>query len=192
MRSKGSWRRLSKTSSAELSPKLVQEVRPFFHAHEKINVTPCGGLGGRYRDQGVIVSHDALSAVPEQRISFRPDLKGSSIAIFRRPRIVKIRNHFPYDQPLVAVGRESYHATLVWRHARQDRSATITSAVGEPPTERISVRREAGAGKVSQVAVERGPVSGLGSLTRGKTDVFRGLLKHRALHTRLTIALSGS
>jgi hypothetical protein len=51
------------------------------HAHEKINVTTRWALGGRFRDRGVIVSHDALSAVPEQRISFRPDLKGSPIAI---------------------------------------------------------------------------------------------------------------
>jgi len=93
MRSKGSWRRLSKTSSAKLPPKLVQEVRPFFHAHERINVTTWWAFGGRFRDQGVIVSHDALSAVPEQTISFRPDLKGSPITIRRRPGIVNSENY---------------------------------------------------------------------------------------------------
>jgi hypothetical protein len=34
---------------------------------------------------------------------------------------------------LAAVGRESFHATLVWSHAGQDRSASIATGVGEPP-----------------------------------------------------------
>jgi hypothetical protein len=65
MKSKGSWRKLSKTSSGRLSPKLVHEVRPFIHAQQKINVTTRRGFAGRFRDQRVIVSHDALSARAE-------------------------------------------------------------------------------------------------------------------------------
>ena len=121
MRSKGSWRRLSKTSSAKLPPKLVQEVRPFIHAHEKINVTTWWALGGRFRDRGVIVSHGALSAVPEQRISFRPDLKGSPIPIpsASRPRLVEPVFAAPPEPPttpeevgmtsLLVPGRATFH-----------------------------------------------------------------------------------
>jgi hypothetical protein len=91
MRLKGSWRRLSRTFSAKLAPNLVQEVRPFFRVNQKINVTTCCGLAGRYPDQGTIASHDALSA--RARIPLRPDLKGSSITICRRPQIVSSRNN---------------------------------------------------------------------------------------------------
>jgi hypothetical protein len=55
-------------------------------------------------------------------------------------------------------------------------------------TERISVTREAGVGKVSEGRVEGGPVSSFGILRRGKTGPFRSLWKHLALHTRLTVA----
>ena len=46
-------------------------------------------------------------------------------------------------------------------------------------------------GKVSEGRVEGGPVSSFDILRRGKTGTFRGLWRHLALQTRLTIASSG-
>jgi hypothetical protein len=69
MRSKGSWRRLSKSSSVKRSPKLVQEVRPLFLVQKRIDSSACRGLTGRHQDQGVIVSQDALSARAEGSMS---------------------------------------------------------------------------------------------------------------------------
>ena len=57
MRSKGSWRTLSKTFSSKLAPKQVREVQSFFRVNQKTNVTNCCGLAGRCRHQGANVSH---------------------------------------------------------------------------------------------------------------------------------------
>jgi hypothetical protein len=46
-------------------------------------------------------------------------------------------------------------------------------------------------GKVSEGRIEGGPVSSFGILRRGKTGGFRGLWKHLAPQTRLTIAFGG-
>ena len=64
---------------------------------------------------------------------------------------------------------------------------SMPAGVGELPTERISVSREAGVGKVSEARVEVGP---WGS-PEEQNWAFRGLGKHLALQTRLTIAFSG-
>jgi hypothetical protein len=99
------------------------------------------------------------------------------------------------DQPcvllLAALGRESFDQAALRKRAVQDRGTTITSGVGEPPSERISVSREAAVGKVSEARVEGGPVSGFGILRRGTSGPFRGPWMHLALQTRLTIAFSG-
>jgi hypothetical protein len=77
---------LAGASSAEASSRIAH----FFHVHQKINVTAYWGLAGRYRDQGVIVPLDALS--PRAENSIPRHLKGSSIAICRRPQIVNSGN----------------------------------------------------------------------------------------------------
>ena len=60
--------------------------------------------------------------------------------------------------------------------------------VGEPPTERISVSREAGVGKVSEGRVGGGSWDSPAE----QNWPFRGRWKHRALQTRLIIAFSVS
>ena len=104
-------------------------------------------------------------------------------------------NRWTFDQArpvlLAAVGGKPSDAAAVWSHAGQDCGPILSSGVGEPPTERISVTREAQTGKVSQVSVERGQVSSLGSLRGRKTDPSGGPLKHGELQTRLTVASSG-
>ena len=57
MRSKGSWRTLSKTFSPKLAPKQVREVRSFFRVDQKTKATACSGLAGRCRHQSANVSH---------------------------------------------------------------------------------------------------------------------------------------
>ncbi len=92
---------------------------------------------------------------------------------------------------LAAAGREPFDAATLRGHGTADRLAVHANGVGERPTERISVTREAGVGKVSEGRVEGGPVSSFGILRRGKTGLFRGRCQHLALQTRLTIAFSG-
>ena len=57
--------------------------------------------------------------------------------------------------------------------------------MGEPPTKRISVTREAGDGEKCRRQ------ESFGILTGGETDLFRGRGQPLALQTRLTIAFSG-
>jgi hypothetical protein len=86
-----------------------------------------------------------------------------------------------------AVGREPSEQATLRGHCAADRLAVHASRVGELPTERISVSREAGVGKVSEGRVEGAP--------RGSPEEqnwpFRGLWKHLTLQTRPTIAFSG-
>ena len=63
---------LSKTFSFKLTASQVREVRPFFHAHHKINVTTCCGLAGRYRDQGANDSRIVFRDRAEDFIPPRP------------------------------------------------------------------------------------------------------------------------
>jgi hypothetical protein len=57
--------------------------------------------------------------------------------------------------------------------------------------DRISVTREAEAGKMPEAWVERGAVAVFGVLARGANGPFHGPWKNLALQTRLTIAFSG-
>src|SRR5207249_10222878 len=91
---------------------------------------------------------------------------------------------------LAALGREPFDTATLWGRGTADRLAVHASEIGEPPTERISVTREAGWESV-RGKVEGGPVSSFGILPRGKAGPLCGLWKHPRLQTRLTIAFSG-
>jgi len=77
----------------------------------------------------------------------------------------------------------------VWSHTGQDRSATITSGLGEPPAG-PDFKRRAGR-RVSEEWVERETGSCLVILRSGKTGPFRPRWKHPTLKTRLAIAVGG-
>jgi hypothetical protein len=55
--------------------------------------------------------------------------------------------------------------------------------------EQNSGAREAGAGKVSEAQVERGPVTSVGILRKDKAGPFQGPWKQKARKARLTLKL---
>jgi hypothetical protein len=90
------------------------------------------------------------------------------------------------------VGGESSHATVVWRHAGQDRSASIASGLGEPlPRPDFKQRAGRREEKVPEELVERGADSCLVILRSGKTGPFRSRWKLPTLKPRLAIACGG-
>ena len=98
---------------------------------------------------------------------------------------------WPIDQArsvlLVAPGREPSDAATLRGHGVANRLAVRASRVAALQTERVSVSREAGVGKVSEGRVEGAPWRSL----ENQNWPFRGLGKHLALQTPLTIPFSG-
>ena len=92
---------------------------------------------------------------------------------------------------LVAPSGESSDAAALWSQAVRDSGVSLAIGIGERLVA-ADFRAPGGrGGKVSQVSVERGPISSFGILRRGKIGPFRGPWKHPAPQTRLTVAFSG-
>src|SRR5438046_2990829 len=88
-------------------------------------------------------------------------------------------NRRPNDQArsllLAAVGREPSDAPPLRVDGTADRVAAPASRIGQPPPPSgTSATKGRGEGKVSETSVKRGPVSGLGRIRRGDTDLFGG------------------
>ena len=88
---------------------------------------------------------------------------------------------------LVVPGRKPSDAATLRGHGAANRLAVRASRVGALQTERVSVSSEAGVGKVSEGRVEGAPWRSL----ENQNWPFRGLGKHLALQTPLTIPFSG-